>query len=184
MNCCFFCEALTKWLYVLNSKDYVGPHISRKVFLRWEIKLNGPIALAVPGAPARRRGVARTGGRCPWNAFYATEALESLACVLPDQQNLLDHFPEETTAAELSRAMGGIHPLMVGCRACLMQNALAESGEQRCAAVFEEGHGWIRDALHKRSQRLGAGCPPCFAEMATEFGKGSTGPERKRRRKA
>ena len=93
-------------------------------------------------------------------------------------------FPEETIAAELSRAMGGIHPLMVGCWACLMQNALEESGGQHCAAVFEEGHGCIRDALHKRSPRLGAGCPPCFAEMAAEFGKGSTGPERKRRRKA
>ncbi len=103
---------------------------------------------------------------------------------LPAQQNLLDHFPEETTAAELGRAMGGIHPLMVGCWACLMQNALEESGGQHCAAVFEEGHGCIRDALHKRSPRLGAGCPPCFAEMAAEFGKGSTGPERKRRRKA
>ncbi len=185
MNSWCFCEALTKLLNGFNSKDDVGPRISRKVVLRWEIKLNGPIALAVPGAPARRRGVARTGGRCPWNAFYATETLKSLACVLPDQQNLLQHFPEETTAAELTRGMGGIHPFMVGCWACLVQNALKESGGQRCAAVFEEGHGWIRDALlHKRSQRLGAGCPPCFAEIATEFGKGSTGPERKRRRKA
>ena len=131
-----YVSKLVKWLpealgCTASAEHYVIPHVARKFWFRLEyhVRRLEEVALA--------QGVVPKPMNKTWDDFWMKTKQSEMAEIMPDYGEHLKSIPEETPLSTV-RLTFNVHPLMLSCWTCLLQDAVSQFGEKACREVFKK----------------------------------------------